>query len=115
MEKFLYRSFIERVNTKAIKGFCWICDYSPFFKNIQNLLFKRVGEQFPFNNKQCCCHNFIFFAFSSTSLASFSLNALSFACNLLLPTAIICAAHIPAFFAPALPMAIVATGTPAGI
>src|SRR3989337_3901873 len=104
MEKFLYRSFIERVNTKAIKGFCWICDYSPFFKNIQNLLLKRAREQYSFNNKQCCCHNCIFFAFSSTSLASFSLNALSFAsnlkafkenalsfaCNLLFPTAIIC-------------------------
>ena len=58
---------------------------------------------------------FSFLDFSSTLLASFSLCASSFRASGSLDSPRICAARIPAFVAPGLPMATVATGMPAGI
>ena len=56
-----------------------------------------------------------FFDFSSTPRASFSLCASSFFATEASPSAIICAARIPALVAPGFPIATVATGMPAGI
>ena len=57
----------------------------------------------------------IFFDFSSTPRASFSLWATNFFAIAASASPSICAARIPALVAPGLPMATVATGMPAGI